>query len=125
MPDGLLIENGPQNIIRISVLPQTNCSDVPAYLMLELVQATEGSGLLWPRQVKTEGAAMNRQLVGYEGEKDLFVGICEGQVPISQLVVIHAALSASCWKDSQRVTSSDASKTCLLLPRVPAGGGSV
>ena len=43
---GLLVKYVPEDIIGVSVLLQSNCSDVPANLMLKLVQALEGLYLL-------------------------------------------------------------------------------
>jgi hypothetical protein len=37
---------------------------------------------------------MNREMVGNEGEKNLFVGVSQVQIPTSQLIGIHAVLSA-------------------------------
>jgi hypothetical protein len=43
---GLLVKYVPEDIIGVSVLPQSNCSNVATYLMLKLVQAFEGFDLL-------------------------------------------------------------------------------
>jgi hypothetical protein len=51
--------------------------------MLEFVQAFEASALLFSRWMKSELTAMNCKVAGNKGEKDLLVGVSQGQVPIS------------------------------------------
>jgi hypothetical protein len=76
-------EDLPQNIVRVLISTQSKSNDVAAYLMLEFVQAFEASILLFSRRMKPELTAMNCKVVGNEGEKNLLVGGCQGQVPIS------------------------------------------
>lgn len=65
----------------------------PAYLMLEFVQAFEGLPILFSRWMKPELAAVNGKVAGNEGEKNLLVGVREGQVPIQLVFTNHGAVS--------------------------------
>jgi hypothetical protein len=92
----ILMEYLPEDVVRVSVVPQSNCRDMTTYLVLKFVQAFEGGEgfpLLRSRWGKAKVTAMNGEMAGNEGEKNLFVGVSQGQVPISQFVVIHAAPS--------------------------------
>ncbi len=73
----LLCEYLPEDIVRILVTTQSKSNDVPANLVLKLVQAFESTALLLSRRVEAEFAAMDRQMAGNEGEENLFVRICE------------------------------------------------
>jgi hypothetical protein len=79
----LFREDLPQNIVRVPIVTQPKCNDVTADLMLEFVQAFEASALLFSRWMKSELTAMNCKVAGNKGEKDLLVGVSQGQVPIS------------------------------------------
>jgi hypothetical protein len=89
----LLSEDLPQNIVRVLIATRSKSNDVAAYLMLEFVQAFEGSTLLLSWWMKPEPTTMNCKVAGNKGEKNLLVGVCQGQVPISQVVVLHAGFS--------------------------------
>jgi hypothetical protein len=55
--------------------PQSNCRDVTAYLMLKLVQTFERSDLLDSCKFEAKSTTMNCELVGNQGEEDLFTGV--------------------------------------------------
>jgi len=79
----LFSEDLPQNIVRVPISTQSKSNDVAAYLMLEFVQAFEASILLFSWRMKPELTAMNCKVAGNKGEKNLLIGVCQGQVPVS------------------------------------------
>ncbi len=83
----LLFEYVPQDLIRVSLLLQSDCRHVAAQLMVKLVQSFEGVDLLSSCQIEAKASAMNRELAGNKGEKNLFVGVwqCQYQLLSSSL----------------------------------------
>jgi hypothetical protein len=71
--DGRLGEDLPQNIVGVPVAIQSKSDDVAAYLVLEFVQAFEGSPVQLSWRMNPELTAMNRKVARNKAEKDLFV----------------------------------------------------
>jgi hypothetical protein len=68
----VLSEYLPENVVRISVATQAQSNDVPAYLVLKLIQAFECSTLLLSRRMKSKLAAVDREMAGNQSEENLF-----------------------------------------------------
>ena len=63
--------------------------------MLKLIQPREGSFLLLSWRVQSKFTAMDREVVRNKREEYQLLGVSKRQVPISQIVVVHAAFRTS------------------------------
>ncbi len=76
-------------------MAEPNCCRLSAQLMVKLVQAFEGSDLFDSFKIETKGAAVDRELLRNKREENLFTGVRQSYVPLSQFVLIHATHSDS------------------------------
>src|SRR5437660_3215413 len=86
-----LLKNLPQHLISVSFSAQTDCGNMAADLMLQLIQSFQLPDLLLSGKLVSGVSTMNGKLVSHHRKKNLFFVISKTEIP--GLDVVHALSS--------------------------------